>query len=106
MEKDNAQVEADKAIQQGLDNAKKEWKVRVMSIVEEICRTQREFTSDDVRSALGDFYSSGTHDPRALGGLMRVAKKEKLCEPTGFHVPSKFTHGHLHQVWRSLIFKE
>lgn len=104
MNNENVKVETNKAIEQGLENAPEQWKKNTLSIIENLCRTKVDFTSDDIRIALADDYTK-THDPRVLGGLLRIAAKNKWCESTGVFSRSQFTHGHLHQIWRSLIYK-
>jgi len=45
-----------------------------------------------------------THDNRAMGGVMKVAQKIGLIEPTGETRPSKVGHKVPMQVWRSCIY--
>lgn len=96
--------ETDDAIQQGLDNADEEWKSLALQAVFDCCVEKDRFTADDIRFVLTDDQAK-THDRRAMGGIMKKAQKNGWCKATGVHIKSKFTHGHLHQVWESLIKK-
>ncbi len=94
----------DEAIQVGFDNANSTWKEIALENLRKLCISKEEISADDLRDSMVES-SIGTHDRRAVGGLMRTAKKNGWCEPTGVHVPSRYTHGHLHQIWRSKIYK-
>jgi hypothetical protein len=91
-------------IEAGLANANAAWRRIALVTIEKLCREKSEITADDLRDAMSKT-AIETHDRRAVGGLMRTAKGNGWCEPTGVHVPSKYTHGHLHQVWKSKIYR-
>ena len=95
--------QADFAIKKGLDNADSIWKEKALEAIHDLCLKQLEFTADDIRFVLTE-EEAETHDRRAMGGIMRTASKNGWCESTGRYEASKFTHGHLHQVWKSKLF--
>lgn len=92
-------IETEEAIERGFGNASDSWKESALKAIHEICINQKSFTADDVRHLVNE----KTHDPRAMGGVIRTAKKNGWCKPSGFYEASKFTHGHIHQVWLSLV---
>lgn len=57
-----AQVEA---------NADTDWKSEALAAIESLAMTRAEFTTDDVWAVL----TTSTHEPRALGALMRRASR-------------------------------
>ena len=99
-----AQKHADQAIEEGLNAADMDWKAKALGVVYRLCLTRETFTADDVRFVLTD-KEAQTHDRRAMGGIMRQAKKQGWCVGSGVFKSSDFSHGHLHQVWKSLIYK-
>lgn len=99
-------VEAtDSAIQRGLDSAHIRWRELALKAVHQICLEKETFTADDVRR-ITETFQVKTHDTRAAGGIMRVAKKNGWCETTGDFRTSDFTHGHMQHIWKSNIYQQ
>ncbi len=93
------------AVARCADNANKGWREKALTIVKELCRTNREITTDMVWRELG---KTGwkTHDPRALGSILLAANSLGLCKKTGRYVPSERPACHRRPipVWESLWF--
>jgi hypothetical protein len=84
-------------------HANREWKDVAYLTAIRVARTRRFFTSEDVWDALaGDV---GTHEPRAMGAVMRRLRKEQIVEPTDQFITSTspLGHGRPSRVWRSLL---
>lgn len=96
--------ETEQEIQRGFDFANEEWKRKALEEVHNVCLRQKRFTADDIRMVVTDDVVQ-THDRRAMGGIMKRAQNNGWCKATGIHIKSKFTHGHLHQVWESLLLE-
>ncbi len=94
----------DAAIDRVDENADEAWKKAAAVIVERLCRTRGEFTTDDVWKLLADS-GRGTHEPRAMGAVMRTAATGGLCANTGRVVKSvrEECHNRPVAVWRSLV---
>lgn len=95
-------------------NADPEWMRAAYAAVIRVARRQTRFTTDDVWlelhnasvaswGATGVWVQPATHDHRAMGAVMRKAKKVGVCEPTGGYQPSTrdVCHGRPVRVWRS-----
>lgn len=65
-----------------------------------VARRNRFFTTDDVWDALGD---RGTRENRAMGAVMRKARTENICSPTGNYRPSVrlVAHGRPVRIWEA-----
>lgn len=64
----------------------------------------REFTADDVWEVMELRYPDATtHEPRAMGAVMRHAARAGWVRSTGRYVPGrrKVGHGHPTRVWAS-----
>jgi len=93
----------DEAIDRVEEHANSEWKEVAYVTAIEVARTRRFFTSEDVWDALsGD---ASTHEPRAMGAVMRRLRKENVVEPTDQFITSTspLGHGRPSRVWRSLL---
>ncbi|MBX4215580.1 hypothetical protein KW797_01380 [Candidatus Parcubacteria bacterium] len=99
--KGTAEKETDEAIERGDSHANAAWKAEAIEVIEAICLKQDTFIADDVWEVLD---KKGTHDPRALGGIMRRAKNLGLCETTGRFASSKKRHMTPMIIWKSLLF--
>jgi hypothetical protein len=84
------------------------WKAYVTELIVEIARTMTEFTTDDVEMLRLRRRGPSTHEPRALGPLMRAAARAGVCAPTGIVRASVQVSNHNRpmQVWRSLIYRK
>lgn len=91
------------AIAVAWSGAAQDWRLRAISAVEALCATNEYFTTDDLPDAI----TGGVKEPRALGGLMTLARKMGLCEPTNTTRASKQRQNHNRpkRVWRSLVRK-
>lgn len=89
----------EQAIRQAGENAPADWLIEAFGTVRLLAETQAKFTADDVWRMVG-----APPEPRALGAIMRQAKREQLCEPTDMFVTSERRHGAPIRVWRSLLF--
>jgi hypothetical protein len=82
--------------------AKEEWKEDVLNAIRMLAEVREYFTSDDVWMEV-----ESPREPRALGAMMRQAKKLGWIEPTTSHVMSIRVACHRRplRIWRSLIYK-
>lgn len=78
-----------------------EWKAEAMQAVELLATLHHTFTTDAVWALI----KSETHEPRAMGAIMRTATKNGIITPTDIHMPSlrKASHRRPVRVWQSLI---
>lgn len=85
-------------------NADDEWLSDARDCVRLLATAQDTLTTDDVWDLLA-LRSSATHEPRALGAVMRWAVGEGLIVKTERMVPSKRSacHGRDIRVWRSVV---
>lgn len=92
----------DIAISRAASNADATWKETAMAAIKRVAMRLPRFTADDIWDEIGD--AAATHDGRALGGIMRAAVRDRLCEPTGEFVACRRMSRHKApiQVWRSL----
>lgn len=93
----------DDAINRVEAHANPEWKEVAYVTALGVARVRRFFTSEDVWDALsGD---ARTHEPRAMGAVMRRLRKENVVEPTDQFITSTspLGHGRPSRVWRSLL---
>ena len=84
-------------------NANEEWKQAAYLAMYFVARQQEYLTSDDVWSGLVDG-SASTHEPRAMGAILKRAAKEGIIVATDdWRVSSRpECHGRPVRVWRSL----
>jgi hypothetical protein len=93
----------DDAINKVEAHANPDWKEVAYVTALGVARVRRFFTSEDVWDALsGDV---GTHEPRAMGAVMRRLRKEQIVQPTDQFITSTspLGHGRPSRVWRSLL---
>lgn len=93
----------EEAINRVDSHANTEWKSVAYLTAMRVARQKRFFTSEEVWDALPD--EVHTHEPRAMGAIMRRLRKEKVVEPTDQFVisTSPLGHGRPSRVWRSLL---
>ncbi len=84
---DEAIKERDQAIERSEDHAHAEWLAMALLTVQKMGLLGGTFTTDDVWRWL-DHYGVTTHEPRAMGAVMKRAVKDGLIEPTGVYVKS------------------
>lgn len=92
----------DKAIARAWKHADPLWLETATQVVESLASQMKEFTTDDVWSELRVLDVS-THEPRALGAVMKQAKKDGIIIATDRFVASSrvSNHGGNIRVWKS-----
>lgn len=96
-----ARAAADEAITRVDDHADPEWKDVAAQVVEAVARANPSgFTTDDVWARL-DGRDVATHEPRALGAVMRRLQRERVIRPTPHYRTSvrPQCHGRPVRVW-------
>ena len=96
----------DAAIDRVEEHADQEWRDAATLAVEACALTRRHFTSDHVWQHMVEAdVTATTHEPRAMGAIMRAASNAGWCERTD--VTKNSTRPQCHRrplrVWRSLI---
>jgi hypothetical protein len=101
-----AQQVADEAVERVDRNADDEWKARALDAVRFVASARPLFTTDAVWWVLGSDVQ--THEPRAMGAVMRRAVKAGVCVPTDtYHRSTRaVNHARPLRVWRSLTYRE
>ena len=94
--------ETDIAVRKGWDSTKIEWRKAALEIIYELCVAKEKFTANDFTEQIKAMPLK-THDNRAIGGLIRIARKFGWVEKSGESTVSKAGHLLRIQVWRSLI---
>ena len=89
------------------ENANELWKLTALSIVEDLANSKQEFTTDDVWKKLDELPDVQTHEPRALGAVMRRAVRDGLIVSTSTHILSSrpSCHSRPIRVWKSTILE-
>ena len=87
-------------------NANAQWKIDVFTAINSVARRLKSFTSDDVWKELEGLAASSTHEPRALGAIMRLAAARGVIVPTDSYRPScrVACHARPVRVWQSLVY--
>ena len=82
-------------------NADPDWKEHALTVVEQLAMTRATFTTDDVWARLDPAFA--THEPRALGAVMRKAAALGLIRATSTYENSTRVecHGRPVRVWES-----
>jgi hypothetical protein len=91
----------EEAIVQVETTANPEWKAEALEVIERLATIHHTFTTDAVWALV----KSETHEPRAMGAVMRIATKNGIVAPTDVYTPSmrKVSHHRPVRVWQSLI---
>lgn len=100
------QQAADTAIAAVERNAEADWKNYAMFAVRTVAKARSEFTTDAVWFVIErDYPNAATHEPRALGAIMRKAVGLGVCAPTERYTPSSRVNCHARpvRIWRSLL---
>lgn len=92
----------DQAIKQATKNANQQWWDAAYATGLMLSKRQPTLISEDIFEAMPP--GVGTHEPRAMGGIMRALKKAGRIEPTDQYIksPSIYGHGRPSRVWRCL----
>ena len=79
-----------------------------MQIIKVLAIAYPTFTTDDVWLALQKVPDVATHEPRALGSMMRAAGKSGWIVPTDRYVNSRRPECHARpvKVWRSRFWED
>lgn len=99
----HAQAEAVARVERHADP---DWKDRALDVIWGLAAHTPELTSDDIWRLLGD-EDAATHEPRALGAMLKKAAGEGWIIPTDTYRPSARAACHARpvRVWRSLIYR-
>ena len=97
--------DTDKAIADGHDHAKVEWRNYALQCVEAIAKRRQEFTVNDVREMIHNGPYK-THDNRAVGGVVKRAQRYGMIRPSGRTIPNRVGHGTQMQIWSSCIYQQ
>jgi len=87
----------DEAIQRSDDHADQAWKKLAVMAVEALSLRGKPFTADDLWDEMQVFNIS-THEPRALGAIMRQAARAGQIRNTGTFVKSRRPECHQRPV--------
>jgi len=98
-----AEQKKQEALAQVEANANPEWVTAAKTAVRKIAEEKPFFTSDDVWIELERVDAPATHNPAAMGSIMKWVASSKLGEATGKHKPSIRTSTHKRQlmIWKS-----
>lgn len=98
----------EEAIKQAEENASQEWATLAWQTLKLIAENRLEFTTDDLWAELERYPNITTHEPRAMGAIMRKAIKHKWIQPTGRYVKTKrpIAHQKPIAVWKSLAYRD
>lgn len=79
------------------------WRNQAINAVRDLCEVKDYFTTDDLPTAITETVT----EPRAIGGLMTLAGRMQLCEPTNQtrNSTQRKNHNRPKRVWRSLVKK-
>jgi hypothetical protein len=100
----DGRLERDEALVRVARNADATWRDVAARAVRFLAETRREFTTDDVWALLQHYYPElGTHEPRALGAVMRQVAREGYIEATGRYRESgrAVCHRNPKKIWRA-----
>ena len=95
----------EEAIAASYENAQNPWKEYALHCVSILAKTMQKFTVDDVRPLVAQSPFK-TQDNRALGGVLKEAKRRRWIEASGETRVNKTGHGIGMPVWESRIYGE
>lgn len=78
----DAQLALDDALERARDHADAQWMLDAQEAVLVVAKRDDLFTTDEVWEWLEMFSTHTTHDPRAMGAVMRWAVQARICQPT------------------------
>lgn len=95
----------DDAIDRVEKHADVDWKIKAYQTGVDIARREEFLVSEDIWQALVD-QGVHTHEPRAMGAVMRKLRAANVIAPTERFIisPSPLGHGRPSRVWESLIW--
>ena len=99
------EVARDNAIRRADVHANKDWKTVAYEVGQILARDNDNLISEDIMEAMPLWVS--THEPRALGAVMRRLAKNGFIVATSEYVRSTSPLGHARPsvVWRSLVWR-
>lgn len=95
----------DDAIDRVERHADVEWKIKAYQTGVRIAQREEFLVSEDIWQALVD-EGVHTHEPRAMGAVMRKLRADAVIAPTERFIvsPSPLGHGRPSRVWESLMW--
>lgn len=93
----------DEAIELVGENAGEAWRLMAVGAALEVVAEGHDFTSERIRQKLTEWGEwPPPNDPRALGAIMRLLRKEGYIEPTDTYIHSVYASSHRmpKRVWR------
>ena len=101
-----AQLLTEQAVDSARRGADQDWWASATRGVRVVAKNNQYFTSDDVWYWLRPLQVK-THDPRAMGAVMRLASRDRTIEPTSeFRSSSRpACHRRPVRIWKSLTYK-
>jgi hypothetical protein len=102
---DAGRAAADASIAQVAAAADPTWARLAVLAVVAVATAHEEFTTDDVWTWL-EACSVTTHEPRALGAVMRTKRAKEVATPTERYRPSDRPECHARpvRIWRSKVY--
>lgn len=104
---DDAINKREDAIVRANRHADEQWKSLTFSFIRQLAESLPEFTTDHVWAWLQEYPDVATHEPRALGSMMREAYKLGWIVPTDRYENSVRPECHARpvKVWRSRLME-
>ncbi len=98
-----AMAARDEAVTRVAEHADPDWVEQTLDVIYMLAVSQAELTTDDIWQTVGEV--AATHEPRALGAVMRQAARLGYVRPTDRYTPSArpACHARPVRVWESLI---
>ena len=96
---------AEEAIEQVGLNADQVWASEALKVVQMLSIQRHDFTTDDVWEWMNQLHPTmTTHEPRAMGAVMRKASADRLCAPTERYSKSLRPECHRRpiRIWQGL----
>jgi hypothetical protein len=104
-----AKQKTEQAIKEVAERMDTDWRAAAIKMLKMICYRNETLTSDDLWFAMETHYPElDTHEPRAMGAIMRWGVTHKWIAKTPNYVASTrpVAHKKPTAVWRSLAFME
>ena len=91
--KDTEPESVPEVIERVYDNASDAWKAAASQIIRRLCETRNSFDLDDVAEAIKPI-DHLPHKPRAVGHLMKKARKDGWCRIIGYKKSQRDSRHH------------
>lgn len=92
-------AQRDEAMGRADRHADAEWKATAEAVIIHLARMRPTFTADDVWHHLTTHCNVETHEPRALGAILKKLTADGTIKPTGGFAPSKRRHAAPIRLW-------